>query len=100
MSDGGAYVTPSVAVRNNVDLLVDKILDDNTPIERVKAYAEVIRALGGHGPVIPNEVPEDTNSGELRADQPIDFSEVEGVEVQGVAGKRNIRIYKTPQPNG
>jgi len=83
--------------RNNVDLLIDKVLDDTTDDKRISAIAEVIGALGGQQDENPNTVGKpDKNDESFGLDQPFDFSEVEGVEIQGV-GKKEVSILRTPE---
>lgn len=86
-------------MRNNIDLVVDKLLKDGGKMnpDKIQAFAGVIEALKGEKRIIqsPNKIP---NSPELTEDIPVDFSEIQGVELEGVKGShRKISIVKTPE---
>ena len=85
-----AYVTHST----NVDKIVDKLLTDGymTPA-KIKAFSYVIGALKGISIQEPNEIKPEENDKELTDDQPVDFSEVEGVQIEGRA-RGKVKIYK------
>lgn len=93
MDEVKAYVTPS---ETNIDKIVHKLLNDGymTPA-KIKAFSYVISALKGISIQEPNEVKGEENDKELTDEQPIDFSEVEGIQIDGQA-KGKVKIYKNP----
>jgi len=71
---------------NNTDKLVTHILDNVKTLEpeKIRALADVVRALGGEVEKNPNEMsvlPDDTNM--LDEEQPIDMTNVTSVVVDG-----------------
>ena len=78
-------------MRDNIDLIVDKLLKEKMTPEKIKAFGTVIESLIPDKKVSsePNSLKEEVeNSSEFTEDVPLDFSTVEGVEVEGVKGSR------------
>lgn len=87
---------PITSARNNINLVIDKILNDKylTPA-KIKALSSVIQALRGTIETnVPNDIPDtDINETELTEDLPQDFSEISGISVDGQP-REKVKIYK------
>ena len=79
----------------SIDKIVDKLLNDQymTPA-KIKAFSYVIQALKGISVQEPNEVKDEENDKELTEDQPLDFSEIQGIQVDSQP-RGKVKIYKT-----
>ena len=81
---------------NNIDKVTSYIIDHAgklTP-EKIAALAKVIESLGGESQVThePNTLPVAENQDDLTTPGPIDFNEVDGVQVNdGPVNK--VKIY-------
>lgn len=81
---------------SNVDKLIEYVIGNAgklTP-EKITALSKVIEALGGENETTkePNAVPVVENQEELMTNSPIDFNEVDGIQVDdGPVNK--VKIY-------
>lgn len=80
---------------NNTDKVVEYILSQAGKLkpDKIRALAEVVRALGGEVSKEPNNIPIQNDPGLLDEEEPLDLSQIEHVEFPGV-GKRDVRIYE------
>lgn len=81
---------------DNIEKIVEKLLNDKymTPA-KIKAFSYVIQSLKGI-PVASeaNALKDVENDKEMTEDQPIDFTEVEGIQIDGQKVPGKIKIYK------
>ena len=77
---------------NNTDSVVKYVLENASKLEpeKIRALAEVVRALGGEVSREPNNMPT-KNDETLSEDEPMDLSSVESIEIDG--SKRPVKIY-------
>jgi len=76
-----------------IKLVLDKALKDGQTPARIKAFAEVIKALKGTTPPPkPNEVKAEPNDQELNEDKMLDFSEITGLQVDG-GPTQKVKVY-------
>lgn len=75
-----------------VDKVVNKLLKDNMTPAKIKAFAFVIQSLKGISNQEPNTVKEEKNDEEITEDKPINFSEVEGVQIDNQP-REKVSIY-------
>lgn len=81
-------------MRNNIDLIVDKLINDTLPANKIEAMSQVIKALQKEEVEMgTNTLPEDQNDQALTEEAPPDFSEVQGVQI-GDAKPKKVKIYK------
>lgn len=75
-----------------IQQVLSKTLEPNMTPAKIKAYADVIRALKNtNPPPEPNAVKEDKNDEDLSEDKPLNFSEITGLQVDnGPREKVNI----------
>jgi hypothetical protein len=76
----------------NTDKVVLYVLSNASKLdpEKIRALAEVVRALGGEVTKEPNTIPV-KNDDTLTEDSPLDLGTVENIEIDGT--KRPVKIY-------
>jgi len=78
------------------DIVLDYILKNTSKLsaEKIVALSSVLNAVKDiHEPVSePNSIPTTEEHNELVEEQPIDFAEIQGIEVDG--RKINTKIFK------
>jgi hypothetical protein len=76
----------------NTDKVVMYVLSNASKLqpEKIRALAEIVRALGGEVSKEPNTIPV-RNDDTLTEDQPLDLGAVENIEIDGT--KRPVKIY-------
>ena len=76
-----------------IQQVLTKVLEPSMTPGKIKAYAEVIRALKNTNPSpSPNAVKEDKNDEDLTEDKQIDFSEITGFQVDN-GPVQKTRVY-------
>jgi hypothetical protein len=79
---------------DNTNKLVDFLLANSKELSaaKIKAYAEVVRALGGEVEKEPNNIPIKNDPNMMAEDnEPLDLSTVQAVEIDGV--KRPVKVF-------
>lgn len=65
-----------------IQQVLNKVLKDGQTPARIRAFAEVIKALKGTTPPpAPNAVKAEVNDEDLSEDKPLNFSEITGLQV-------------------
>jgi hypothetical protein len=78
----------------NTDKIIDYILKNTKELSaaKIKALAEVVRALGGEVTKEPNSLPIENDPGLFQEDnEPLDLSSVQAIEMDGT--KRPIKVF-------
>ena len=79
----------------NTDKVVNYILKNASKLsaEKINSLSNVVKALGQEIDKEPNTVPEtDENDQELMENQPVDMSEITGVQIDD-GPKKKIKVY-------
>ena len=76
-----------------IQQVLTKVLEPSMTPGKIKAYAEVIRALKNtNPPPTSNEVKEQNNDEDLTEDKRLDFSEVTGLQVDNGPVEK-VKVY-------
>lgn len=79
---------------DNTNKIVDFLLSNNKELNaaKIRAFAEVVRALGGEVEKEPNVIPIKNDPNAMAEDnEPLDLSQVQAIEIDGT--KRPVRVF-------